>query len=235
MPDIPVWVPAGDDNREPVRRPAMQTVGGGGSVAASGPYGDIRDTLLRLPNHHGGNGYMVTDLFTVRWEIIRRLDPQPTSAFEFGALCGYFLVTALDAAPSIDRVGWVDTEVHTRDSNEMCVENIEAYLREHRRNAWAGYATDHVDASLLFSQMGPFDLVAVDSDHSYQGCLNDLRAASLLRPTTIMIDDWTAGFHEPEIKKAADEWRAEEVKAGRRWRCDEYPTVNGLAVFTRLA
>lgn len=193
-------------------------------------YGDIRDVLVELPHHHGGNGYMTTDLFTVRHEIIRRLDP--VSVFEFGALLGYFLVTALDAAPSITRVGWVDIEAHTEDSNRLCEENLRDYCVRHGRRVDTEVWWGNPRASTAIPP-GPYDLIQVDGDHSFGGCYLDLLQASLLWPKWIMLDDWLAAGHMDEIQKATRRWLREREEAGESWHVDVYQTVNGLAVLTR--
>lgn len=192
--------------------------------------GDIRDKLQALPNHHGGNGYMMQDLFTVRHDIIRELRPAPRSVFEFGALLGYFLVTALDAAPSIERVGWVDLELHTQDSNRLCAENLESVgfsVVVMSENGVYWRHRDDMPAGLQF------DLVAVDSDHSWQGCLDDLRAAASLEPRWIMVDDWTAESHRVDVQGATVEWLEEQNELGFQWVVSEHVTANGLAVLTR--
>lgn len=200
-------------------------------------FGDIRDVLVSLPHGdpYGGMSYVREDLFTVRYDLIAKLDPQPTSVFEFGALVGYFLVTALDAAPSIVAVGWVDNESHSPESNRFCDENLRAYLTARGREdtlAWYGRSRDEVPVTHRY------DLVAVDSDHSYEGCLADLRAAHRLNPRTIMVDDWVAGSHGDDIQAATKTFLDETaidygLVPAWSYQLDEYVTVNGLAVLTR--
>jgi hypothetical protein len=194
-------------------------------VAQAVTFRDIRDRLVDLPFHHGGNGYMTRDLFTVRHEIIETLEPKPASVFEFGALTGYFLVTAVLAAPSIERVAWVDAELHTPGSNAMTWANLRAASFDGQLDFWTDRT--QVPADLRF------DLVQVDSDHSYDGCLADLRAAMLLEPSWLMVDDWTNESHQVEIKQACKDWLAEQEAAGVMWEGSQYETQNGLAMFTR--
>lgn len=209
------------------------------------PFGDIRDTLVDLPHGdpYGGMSYVRSDLFTVRHALIRQLEPGPTSVFEFGALVGYFLVTALDAASSIERVGWVDDESHTPGSNAMCLRNVMSVRswNSSRLDWWP--SRDNVLDGLMQRHDSPlratYDLVSVDSDHSYEGALADLRAAHALSPRWIFIDDWTAGTHGDDIHAAVETFLADVTD----WRDDEddwceydlaeYVTVNGLAVLTR--
>lgn len=193
---------------------------------------DIRDVLQALPYPpDDATRYALTDLFTVRHRIIRGLDPAPRSVFEFGALKGFFLVTALDAASGIERVGWVYSEVHTPHSNAMCWANIREAALDGGRVP-PSYAWVYTDRAQIESDPGhgTFDLVQVDSDHSYDGCLADLCAAEQLEPRWIMVDDWTADELQIEIRAATLDWLAEQVRVDVRWELTEHATVNGLAL-----
>lgn len=196
-------------------------------------FGDVRDVLRALPYPpDDGTRYALdTDIFTVRHALIRALDPQPRSVFEFGALLGFFLVTALDAAPSIAKVGWADTEQHTPDSNRLCDANLRDYCVSHSRpdtEVW----WDNPHRALAFNPPRPYDLVHVDGDHTDAGCLLDLARASMLKPRVIMVDDWLAETHRHDVQSAVRMWLREQVPL---WRLDVYETRNGLAVLTREA
>lgn len=183
------------------------------------PYGDIRDTLAALPHFDPAlHGYAVMDLFTTRWQLIRDLDPQPLSVFEFGALVGYFLVTAADAAPTIHDVGWIDNEAHTAGSNKLCREDMEHYARGHGRDFWLWHDT----AQTRSADFGHADIVAVDAGHSYTDCFTDLEWARALTPRVIFVDDYKA--IEP-VRDATDAFaRANGLEV------EYHDTVNGLAV-----
>lgn len=216
-------------------------------------YNDIRDTLVRLPHGdpYGGMSYVRDDLFTVRHKLIGGLVPAPRSVFEFGSLVGYFLVTAIDALDGrtggIDRIGWVDNESHSPGSNAMCEANVMAAmgLTFNTTEVWWGTDRDQVQrmyASDTFPKVPQYDLVAVDSDHSYDGALADLHAAHLLNPRTIMVDDWTAGSHGDDIHAAVAQFLhdtrfdtpdSDDAIWEHAYNVDEYVTVNGLAVLTR--
>lgn len=184
-----------------------------------GPFGDVRDVITTAPNWYGkGHGYATSDIFTVRHKLIRELDPQPESVFEFGALLGYFLLTAVDGGSSINRVGWIDTEGDMPDSNKLCAENLADYCEKHDRDLSVYYETQ----TRLCMGFGFADLVSVDGAHSYGDCLTDLVWAMELRPKTIFADDYKA---IPAVKDAVDEfaaWQGVEV--------EYHETVNGLAV-----
>lgn len=181
-------------------------------------YGDIRDLLVSLPHGspNAATRYVRLDLFTVRHELIRRLVPAPRSVFEFGALYGYFLVTALDAAPSIRRVGWVDDESHTPGSNAMALCNVVA------ESVMCWSSRSHIPPGLQY------DLVQVDAAHSFEECLADLEAAALLEPRWIMVDDWTA---HPDVVRATILWLHRQPEG--LWELSEHETVNGLGLLTR--
>jgi hypothetical protein len=195
-------------------------------------FGDIRDRLTELPYPpNDGTAYALTDLFTVRHEIIRGLTPAPRSVFEFGALLGFFLVTALDAAPTIRRAGWVDDESHTPGSNDLCRANIRHSRRSTPMGSYWGHEwrTNRGDLASLEHQQ--WDLVQVDSDHSFEGCLLDLEIASAMNPRWIMVDDWTAITHRQPIRAAVRTW-LEETHGD--WELSEHHTQNGLALLTRV-
>src|SRR5262249_6772003 len=131
-------------------------------------YDDIRDVIVNAPCF-GGHGYARMDLFPVRHELIAALDPQPQSVFEFGALCGYFLLTAVDAAQSITKAGWVDVEWEP-NSNQRCWANLSDYFHRRARDCELWFDT-RTNNSKNFGQA---DLIQVDAAHSYTDCLTDL-------------------------------------------------------------
>jgi len=180
-----------------------------------GPFGDIRDTLEDLP--WVSHGYAFSDIFTVRHQIIRELDPQPATLFEFGALNGYFLVTAVDAAPSIRKIGWIDIEDEPF-SNSRCYANLSRYFHDRKREheLWFGTRTNEC------RQFGPADLVQVDGAHSYTDTITDLYWALEMKPRTVFVDDYAA---IEGVKQATDDFaQAQELEV------EYHETVNGLAV-----
>jgi hypothetical protein len=155
--------------------------------------------------------------------------------FEFGALFGYFLVTALDACPSDRvRVGWVDNETAHPGSNILCEENVESV----RSGIALGYGNSR---DLLPVRV--CDVVSVDGDHSYEGCFADLLAADRLEPRLILVDDWDADTHRVEIRAATHRFldrtqtMLTDLDGNRRPHAyeltDEIATQNGLAVLRR--
>jgi cephalosporin hydroxylase len=189
-------------------------------------YGDIRDLLVALPfgDPDGKTNYVRADIFPIRHQLIAELDPPPRSVFEFGALYGYFLVTALDAAPTIRYVGFVDNESHTPDSNRMAAGNV-----------WTVRGTAELevfrDREEMLGSAARYDLVQVDADHSYAECLADLQAADRLGARWVFVDDATAFGHFDAISRAVEAFRSGSASV---WSHDVHETVNGLVVLTRL-
>jgi len=186
-----------------------------------GPYGDVRDVLAALPHHRGGE-YWRTDMFPVKHAYLAEHAPDARSVFEFGALVGYFLVTALDACPGIERVAWVDSELHTPGSNLLCEANVRAALADRlgvRLNAWSTSVLSYLAASHWRKR---YDVVQVDGEHSLHACLVDLSLALAMRPKLILVDDTDA---IAEVREAV------ELFAGYVGLEPEYhATVNGFAV-----
>lgn len=181
-----------------------------------GPFGDVRDRLSLLPVH--GGGYWSTDLFTVKHELLAAEYADARSIFEIGALVGEFLVTALDACPDADRVGWVDSEVHTPGSNVLCGENIRAAFpgEDHARRHWT-----HV-RELPYGRLPQYDVVQVDGEHSMHACIADLTVAYGLRPSVILVDDYGV---IAAVREAVDLW------AGYMgFDVQELVSINGTAV-----
>jgi hypothetical protein len=217
-----------DGERVVVDGKVMTIVAQGQVPIPQPPYNDVRQVLYDLPNHtNGGNSYAWTDLFTVRAEILKSMRPQPYSVFEFGALTGYFPVCAVHTCPTIKRVGWVDNEAHTEGSNKMCAENLSSVRSGLRLRWW--HSREAFQATYDAGGVDPYDVVSVDSGHTYQDCLDDLRCASWLQPRLIMVDDWTGQVHRDDIQGAVKNFLVEQPY----WRLTEHETVNGLACLWR--
>lgn len=197
-------------------------------------HGDIRDVLEALPHHPwadhaNGDHYVSSDIFPTKWEVLRREVPDARSVFEFGALVGYFLVTALDACPKIERVAWVDVEIAHPDSNDLCAANVVAASKGRKpfpRSRWFDKTHPHVLAHLLYTdgeaRPAQYDVVHVDGDHSYKGCLIDLTLGLAMNPQLLLVDDYQA---IGEVRAATDDF-AQHMGL----TVEAFETVNGLAV-----
>lgn len=193
------------------------------SVYGAPPFGDVRDTLLALPWHHGGNGYVRSDIFPVRFEIARIL--RPRSIFEIGALTGYALVTLVLGSTAgggrVSDVGWIDNERHTPDSNRLAAENLQSLdievaprLSFETADSYYGCLDAVVDVT--------WDLVAVDGDHGYESTVRDLLSAFRPLDPVVLVDDTLA--HD-DAGRAAD-----DVARWLNLASFYVPTVNGLTV-----
>ncbi len=180
-----------------------------------GFYGDVRDTLEQLP--HSGEGYIRSDIFPTKFELMRRECPDARRVFEFGALYGYFLVTAAACCPDVTWVGWVDPEQRP-GSNAQCVENLAEFRRLTGRQFRHWYVTRTLDVS---RRLLSADIVHVDGNHGYDACTIDLTLSLALKPRLILVDDYTA------IQTVTDATNDFANYLGLEVECFE--TVNGFA------
>lgn len=217
-------------------------------------YGDIRDTLVALPHHPwpdhaNGAHYVTSDIFPVKHELLVAFADsledweKPSSIFEIGALCGYFLVTALDALTKagchVGHIGWIDPETALPGSNVMVVENLAAATETRIANlssshadlsrpgggwtdlSWKASVADVLEVVQVWDDVHA-DVVHVDGDHSYAACLVDLGVAIALEPKIILVDDYQA---LGEVRSATDDFARQMGLT-----VEEVTTVNGLAV-----
>lgn len=186
-------------------------------MSVASPYGDVRDVLVGLPAF-GDDGFATLDqgglpLYPVRQRIAELV--RPDRVFEFGAYRGYALVAFACGWPHVRAFGWIDNEQHTPGSNLLC-----------RRNLRSVASTAQVWFRTLSHRAGEFghaDLVHVDGEHTYGGCMLDLVYAFRLDPRVVLVDDYTA---IATVKQATDDYaRALDLEGFY------VSTVNGLAVF----
>lgn len=184
-------------------------------------HGDIRDVLLGLPHHPwadhaNGDHYVSSDIFPTKHALLFAENAREPirSVFEFGALVGYFLVTAADACPNLRSFRWIDPEIALPGSNELCLANLKSVLGTAGFGWWPAYNFDHA--------LRDADVVHVDGDHSYSATLIDLTLGLAMRPRLLLVDDYQA---IGEVRAATDDF-------ARYMGLDveEITTANGLAV-----
>lgn len=210
-------------------------IGGEPGSVPSEPFGDIRDTIEALPVHAGGTGYRTSDIFTEKHRWLREHVPDARSVFEFGALCGYFLVTALDACPGIQRVAWCDSELHTPGSSEMVARNLAWVKGDEDARIHDGLAfiegLDELhwsrsvrDVPSLYDHDLGVDVVHVDGEHTYRACIADLALAWAMvnEDGAILVDDSSA---IQEVREAIVDFCG-YLGLEPEW----HETVNGFAV-----
>jgi hypothetical protein len=179
---------------------------------------DLVAHLAKLPHRISGDSYSQLYLFAPKAEICRIVKPR--TVFEFGAYHGLFLVSALYGHPGIEELGWIDNELYLEGSNEMAAANVRSVNPDVK--LWWRH-DDHCSAP----GFGQADLVHVDSDHSFHGCLRDLAFALLMDPKVILVDDHIPA-HAP-VERA--------VAAFCEWQELDYfvvDTANGCAVIDRV-
>lgn len=127
---------------------------------------------------------------------------RPKSICELGVRAGYSALMFLLAAPEAEYLGIDNRE------GEIAVG---ARYMEHAERLLAGYnarcmtANSRDLAALPRTSTGqPFEFVHVDGDHSYAGCLHDLRLAAGAR--WVLVDDYEIGR---EIQQACGDYLRE--------------------------
>jgi FkbM family methyltransferase len=138
------------------------------------------------------------------YEIVRRLAPRRIT--EIGVRAGYSAFTMLHASPGASYLG------------------IEADLDETRENTHAGrsglyrhalHILDGLSARIVIADshalraLPASDLVYIDGDHTFEGCLADLRLAAV-STNLILVDD----YHSiPTVRQACEVFLSERSSA----------------------
>lgn len=203
-------------------------------------FGDVRDVLVQLPRNPWGGyegSYVESDIFPTKHSLIRSAirggmfrGQMAVSALEIGALCGFFLVTALEAIRAeglFGSVAWIDSEKDVPGSNQMCLENIEWWVGYERGESKIefvrvvhGFWKSVGDTRGLGIGWGA-DIVHVDGEHTYHACLVDLGFALAVGAKLILVDDTGA---IPDVRRAVDDF----CSYGG-FEPSFYETVNGFA------
>jgi hypothetical protein len=122
---------------------------------------------------------------------------QPKKYVEFGTHVGYSLIAALHGALSIEQVAWADNETYVPHSNQLALENLNAYLFESGRTVAINYCNGVEDLiaaepeSVFLAPYRDADVLFVDGDHGYEGALRDMRLAKCLGARIVLVDDAT--------------------------------------------
>ena len=156
------------------------------------------------------------EMYRVKFAVAKRLEP--ASILEIGVRAGYSALAFLQACPRAQYLGL--------DADEGEYGGVTGYMAEARArlepyNAVVMRCNTQerpVDPEVL-SVMQGYELVHVDGDHSYHGCLRDITLAVHCGARWILVDDYD---FIPAVRQACDvaarglaaEWTVEHVSDG---------------------
>lgn len=155
----------------------------------------------------------IRQYYAVKWGIARRWNPG--RILEIGVRAGYSAFMFLRAAPRGARYLGIDSGLCDFEGRRPFLAHAEKLLSGYDALIW------RVDAgSLRAFPVGPdgdqWELAHIDGDHSYDGCLHDLRCAARFS-RRIVVDDYDTG---PEIRRACADFLQE---TGAVWKTEEVP------------
>lgn len=118
---------------------------------------------------------------------------RPKTIGEFGVRAGYSAYAMLSAAPDASYDGYdVDDVVLFSEPGAI----------EHARDLLSSFSyTIHIVDTNVLTKIPPFDLLHIDGDHSYDGCMHDLVLADMSGVRWILVDDYGNG---ETVKSAVD-------------------------------
>lgn len=164
------------------------------------------DTLRRLPHAEWfrvGHAYVQqVDCYPMYSKAAALI--KPDTILEIGAFDGLGLVSFIMGYEP-HSVSWVDNQSYLPDSNQQCTENLE-WLRAH------GYLQFTIGTTAISRDderlQQHYDLVHIDGDHSFEGCLTDMSwAYTVCTPRVMLVDDMTAPAW-PDVRKAVKQFSA---------------------------
>lgn len=145
----------------------------------------------------------IRQYYAVKWRIAQRISP--SRILEIGVRAGYSAFTFLMASPRGTRYLGIDSGLCDAEGRSEFLAHAKTILAEHDARLW------RVDAGSLRSfPVGPggdsWELVHIDGDHSYEGCLHDLRCAGKVG-RRLLVDDYDVG---EGIRQACRDFLASE-------------------------
>lgn len=170
----------------------------------------------------------IRQYYETKWRIAERL--QPGSILEIGVRAGYSAFVFM-------RSVWPRGVRYLGIDNGLCDAEARREYLAHARKLLEGWDARLwiVDAgSLRAFPDGPdgdsWKLIHVDGDHSYDGCLHDVRCAAAVG-RHILVDDYDTS---EDIRRACATFLASD---GARWRSEHIPDggVAGNLLLTRIS
>jgi predicted O-methyltransferase YrrM len=98
---------------------------------------------------------------------------QPSRVLDFGTFCGFSTLVLADLLSTNDRSGHIVTVEPDGTAQTSAMESIERVGLQDAVTFVTGFSTDPHIASIL-RQLGPFDMMYIDSSHSYEATRQEL-------------------------------------------------------------
>jgi|SRR5581483_627228 len=162
----------------------------------------------------------VKRIYAEKYELAKTL-PAPKTVLEIGVRAGYSAAVWLSVWPEC-RYHGLDSDGHESGGWPGAVHKARTMLGKHFPGRWLMTVYDTQTYPGYLPQ-GPCDLVYVDGDHSYQGCLHDLKAAAKIA-RRIWVDDLK--HHAGTVGRAVEEF----LKDPRVKKHTRHDTVRGDVV-----
>lgn len=150
--------------------------------------------------------------YEAKREIVERI--QPWFIAEIGVRAGYSAWAMLDAAPDGCRYLGIDADNGTHGGDPGALDHARALLAPFDTEIW-------VEDSQEIDQLPEaIDLLHIDGDHSFEGCLSDLRLAEWSGVRWVLLDDYDylAGVREAAnafcFDRVAELWRIDDGHRG---------------------
>ncbi len=149
---------------------------------------------------------------------------RPRTYLEIGTRFGYSTVAVSRGAKGLRRIVSCDLETYENPAGIPTQQVAEANLRASGYSHEAVFIADDSRRLMHYVSGETFDLILVDGDHSYEGCLADLTTCSALMAPggVLMVDD----IDQPPVFEAVRDWmRQANISAGSQ---SFIPTKHGL-------
>ena len=148
----------------------------------------------------------------------------PDSIFEIGVRAGYSAFAFLNACPRAVYLG-IDNNGNSDGGFHGAIEHAREILKPYTASILER-DSHYIGATLPWSRC---DLAHIDADHTYDGCLADLRLALRLSPSVILVDDYLS---IPDVRIACETFHENLQNKYTRFTIED--SHNGIAVFVRI-